>query len=194
MISLPQKSSCDTHYVNVNNPSPAPPYTNWTSAATSIQAAVDAASAADTVLVTNGSYYPVRQISVTNGVTVKSVNGAEETIVNGSHPHRCFYLNDNGTNVIDGFKIINGYADGNSGGGVYCSGGAVNNCVISGNSASWSGGVDCSGAGAVNNCTISGNRADYGCGGVQCGWSGAVNNCVISGNSASVVSRKSLDI
>src|SRR5689334_5082560 len=43
-------------YVNVGNSSPTPPYTSWPTAATNIQNAIDAATAGDTVLVTNGIY------------------------------------------------------------------------------------------------------------------------------------------
>ncbi len=49
-------SRADTHYVWTNSPSPLTPYTNWTTAARTIQEAVDAAVDGDTVLVTNGVY------------------------------------------------------------------------------------------------------------------------------------------
>jgi len=43
-----------THYVDVNSTNATPPYTNWASAAANIQHAVDAAVAADEIVVTNG--------------------------------------------------------------------------------------------------------------------------------------------
>lgn len=45
-----------THYVNATNPTPAWPYTNWSTAAQRIQDAVNAASAGSTVLVASGVY------------------------------------------------------------------------------------------------------------------------------------------
>lgn len=42
-----------THYVNIANSTPAPPYTNWATAATVIQDAVDVTVAGEEILVTN---------------------------------------------------------------------------------------------------------------------------------------------
>ena len=48
--------SADTHYVSLGSTNPTPPYTNWATAATNIQQAVDAAAAGDVIVVTNGTY------------------------------------------------------------------------------------------------------------------------------------------
>ena len=44
------------HYVDVNSTNATPPCTNWTTAASEIQDAVDAAVAGDEIVVTNGIY------------------------------------------------------------------------------------------------------------------------------------------
>ena len=46
----------DVHYVDVNSTNATPPYTNWATAATNIQDAVDAAVTGDEIVVTNGIY------------------------------------------------------------------------------------------------------------------------------------------
>ena len=164
------------------------PFTSWANAATNIQAAVDVASFGDTVLVTNGTYYPADQIFITNNITVKSVNGAEKTIVNGGFPaqtNRCFYL-DGANTIIGGFTITNGYIIGvDDGGGIYCYiGGTIQNCIISCNTGHRGGGVYYYKNCIVSNCTISGNSSPYFGGGVYCDEGGMVLNCIISKNSA----------
>ena len=49
-------ASAAVRYVDVNSTSPAPPYTNWASAAATLQVAVDTASPGDEIVVTNGIY------------------------------------------------------------------------------------------------------------------------------------------
>lgn len=165
-----------------------PPFDSWANAATNIQDAVNIASEGDTVLVNDGIYYPGNQITVTNDITIKSVNGAEKTIVDGSFPvqtNRCFYL-DGANTIISGFTITNGYIIGvDDGGGIYCYiGGTIQNCIISCNTGHRGGGVYYYKNCIVSNCTISGNSSPYFGGGVYCDEGGMVLNCIISKNSA----------
>jgi len=150
------------------------------------------------VLVTNGTYYLTAEIVVTNAITVKSVNGADVTTVDGQNSVRCFNLGTNAC-TIDGFTIQNGRADGlwpdNCGAGVFCSltphsewptNPIVSNCTILGNSSllNASGtpyGGGCFG-GRMIHCTISGNSAHTGGG---CHMS-ILNNCTVFDNSAAL--------
>jgi PKD repeat protein len=164
------------HYVDLKSSNPTPPYTNWATAATIIQDAVDAASAGDQILVTNGLYttggHLDGRVVVTKPVAVTSINGPQVTVVNG----RAWLTNGA---VLAGFTVTNGVAW--DGGGVFCKGNSalVSNCVISGNAALDSGG----GAfgGTLINCTIAGNSATNSGGGVEACW---LTNCTLIANSA----------
>ena len=167
-------------YVDVNSATPSPPYTNWATAATNIQNAVDAAGAGDAIVVTNGTYGPV---SVTKPVALRSVNGPGLTLINGAGAARCVYLTTGAS--LSEFTLTNGWAY--YGGGVYCGSASatVFNCVLTGNWA-WSGG----GAygGTLHYCTLSGNLASsdfMGTGGYGGGASySTLNHCTLSTNHA----------
>ena len=193
-----------THYVDLSSSSPTPPYTNWATAATSIQVAVNVSVSNDTVVVTNGHYYLASEILVTNHITIRSVNGPTETIVDGNGVVRCFNLGNYQT-TLSGLTITNGYLSSGLGGGIYCSGRnpVATNCIIIGNSSESAGGM-C--RGIAYNCTIASNSAHtsqfgglyesaaYNCAiignsaastGGAAGFSWPLVNCIISGNSGS---------
>ncbi len=207
---LALNASAAVHYVSLSSTNPTPPYLDWTTAATNIQDAVDAATNSDTVLVSNGVYQVggrlgvgavTNRVAVTMPLTVQSVNGPAVTIIQGysvpvsvcgNAAIRCAYLT-NGASLL-GFTLTNGATGGSTapnpkldqfGGGAYCSSSAVlSNCVLVGNSAYlWGGGAFCDlyPGTTVNNCTFLRNSA-YDGGGV---YGGTLNNCLIISNISS---------
>ncbi len=191
-------------YVNLNNPVPVSPFTNWITAATNVQDAIDVANAGDFVVVSNGIYNyggravygtATNRVTVDKAVTIQSVNGAASTIIAGAYtapthggPNiRCAYLT-NGA-VLSGFTLTNGATPpvlGDlireaSGGGVWCEDNSaiVSNCVISGSIAGLNGGG--SFQGTLFNCTLTNNTASHG--GGAC--SNTLINCTLINNFAS---------
>jgi PKD domain-containing protein len=180
-------------YVNVNSSNPSPPYADWSTAATSIQVAVDASTTGDLILVTNGVYNTGghvvygsmnNRVAVTKAITVQSVNGSGVTSIqgfqvssttNGNSAIRCVYLT-NGAALI-GFTLTNGatrqlgdFTHEQSGGGVWCEGtnAFIYNCFITRNAAYYGGGGAYSGT--LSNCTLAANNANLG--------GGANSNCL----------------
>ena len=172
-------------YVSVNNANSTPPYTNWATAATDIQSAVNAAAAGDEIMVTNGTYAggswanpygDTDCVGVDKPLTLQSVNGPNVTIIDGGGAATCVYLTNNA--VLIGFTLTNGVAS-YTGGGAYCETNAMLiNCVLKGNSGGGGGGAY---GGTLNNCTLTGNSAMYGGGASGC----TLNNFTLTGNSAS---------
>jgi len=196
-----------TRYVALNNPTPVAPYTNWITAATNIQDAIDVSTPGDTVIVSNGVYETggrvvagalTNRVVIDKALTLKSVNGPANTIIkgawdpittNGNAAVRCVWMT-NGASLV-GFTLTNGatrtggFSDSWADGGglfVLSSSVSVSNCVITGNSSFDDGG----GAygGTLNNCLIIGNRAGYGGGVSFFDNPGTLNNCTLSGNTA----------
>lgn len=172
-----------TRYVNVNSATPAPPYTSWATAATTIQQAVDAAGAGDHIVVTNGIYqtggslangWLTNRVSVTKPVTVRSVNGPAVTMIvgyqvpgdiYGGEAVRCVYLTNDAS--LFGFTITNGGTESANyeppvnvagGGGVYCESASaiVSNCIVIGNAGGYGGGVY---GGTLKNCGLIANTS-----------------------------------
>lgn len=189
-------------YVDAGSANPSPPYANWTTAAASIQAAVDAALPGDEIVVTNGVYASggravygtmTNRVAVDKPLTLRSVNGPEVTIIqglqvpggpDGNGARRCVYLAAGA--FISGFTLTNGATQTNgdlwaerSGGGIYCEAAdaVISNCVVVGNSAQFAGG-GCLG-GTVIDSTLSGNKGQPGGGTFQ----SVLANCTLMGNS-----------
>ena len=129
---LSVRTEAMTFYVNASNLAPVAPFTNWPTAATDIQSAIDAATDGDLILVTNGFYNTGGRVvygSLTNrlvinkAVTVQSINGPTVTLIQGfqdplnpnsyinpqlyyTNNVRCVYMTNNA--VLNGFTITNG--------------------------------------------------------------------------------------
>jgi parallel beta-helix repeat protein len=130
-----------------------------------IQAAINAASDGDTVLVANGTYY--ENITLKDGVQVRGA-GADVTTIDGGRAGSVVTAIGVGPDtVLDGFTITNG--GGSSGGGIYLEGGSpvITNNVVTQNRLGYSGS---SGGGiyayfssaTITHNTISNNSAEDG--------------------------------
>lgn len=136
----------------------AAPFTDWASAATNIQAAIDVADAGDVVWVTNGIYNTggkvmagdlTNRVVLDKALTVRSVNGPFATFIEGAWDPslqgagpmavRCAWLT-NGA-VLQGFTLQRGATRSSGdpltlrgGGAVWCwTNGVIDQCVIRSN-------------------------------------------------------------
>ena len=188
----------DTHFVSLSGGN-VWPYTNWVTAATIFQDAMDAANVGDTVLVTNGVYAAggafaadlSNRVAITKAVTVRSMNGPEVTFIQGQGPMgyaavRCAYVAD-GAKLI-GFTLTKGFThvssgSSSSGGGLYCDSAAttISNCTFIGNSSYCGGGTY---RGTLYNCILTGNGAisQWSRGGGA--YESTLYHCILTGNSA----------
>lgn len=186
-------------FVALDSPAPTLPYTNWMTAAHTIQDAVDAAEDGDTVWVAAGVYatggragYPAgspltNRVAIYKPITVCAVSAnAAETIIQGAGPPgdsamRGVFMVEGATLI--GFTITNGAtltwgydAFDRSGGGAWCEpGGTILNCILVGNSAYHGGGAY---GGTLSYSQLKDNSAVYGGG----AYASLLNNCVLTGN------------
>jgi hypothetical protein len=190
-----------TLFVSLNGTNPIPPYADWSTAATNIQNAIDAASAGDTVVVSNGIYSSggrvaegalTNRVAVDKPIVVQSVNGPAVTIIQGyavpgtmygTNAVRCVYLTNGAT--LEGFTLTNGSTEDylvslssldSSGGGIYCdsTNAQVMNCIIVSNAASASCGAN---SGTLMNCIVAGNR------GGSAVYAAVLYHCTVTNNS-----------
>ncbi|MBN1669874.1 MAG: VCBS repeat-containing protein [Kiritimatiellae bacterium] len=196
-LVFPAASVAEVRYVSPFGAHQAP-YTNWVDAATTIQAAIDAAADGDSVMVTNGVYDAggaatpgaalLCRVVCTNAVTIESVEGPAVTSIVGAGPAgdlavRCVFLGTNA--LLSGFTLTNGYTRtagediDRAGGGAWASGATLTNCVISGNAAYLYGGGVCEGA--LFDCLLSGNAAYDGAGAYRA----ALSDCTLTANAGS---------
>lgn len=198
LVSLPLYAA--TRYVSLDGAHVWPFTDGWASAATNIQAAIDAATTNDVILVSNGVYRTGGRFydGLTNRVLVpfrmilRSLSGASATVVEGATPFgsdaaiRCVYLGSGA--LLDGFTLSNGCTAGSgsearvSGGGVYCADSSpmISNCVFTRCLASWGGAVY---RGTVYNSVVTRCGVSGGTGGGV--YSATLYNCLVTHNIAS---------
>ena len=188
-------------YVDASRPDDSGDGVSWASAKKSLQGAVDAAFDGDTVLVTNGVYNVGsaavpdcllrNRVAIMRAITVKSVNGASVTVIEGSGADkfgtaaalRCVYMS---RGVLDGFTLQGGSTLDDSGevsdvlgAGAYVADGTVIHCIVTNNAALFGGGVA---GGRLVGSVVWANRARMGGAGL-CDVS--AHNCVVAGNEGS---------
>lgn len=175
------------HFVNASSLTPAPPYTNWSAAAATIQDAIDAANHGDLIVVADGIYGIggkvisedlTNRVVLNKAVMVTSLEGPTNAIIEGQRD--LFGPNGNGNSAVRavaitdwaklaGFTIRNGATrtNGNvvmsqSGGGIWAvgDGSLVIGCVVTNNSAHQNGG-GAFGA-SLERCELRGNTATNG--------------------------------
>ena len=161
-----------------------------------IQAAVDAASDGDEIIVMPGTYTGSGSYVVNmNGkeVLLRSQEGPQTTIVSGQNQRTVFYCGNNETTstIISGFTITQG--EGNQGGGITCvvSSPRIENCRIVNNYAGQGGGLavlgSSSGMGEIIDCVFKNNEAYFG-GAVFCDMGNFwMTDCLVRDNVAKIV-------
>jgi len=189
------------HFVSLAGQDPTAPYTNWLTAATNIQDAIDVANLGEPVVVSNGVYRTggrvvydalTNRVVINNPVAVESLNGPAATSILGNwtisaNAVRCVYMTNGAT--LMGFTLTNGASgvsgdiyQSQSGGGVWSesTNTLIADCVINRNVAAYYGGGAYSGT--LTNCLIYANQVSRYGGGTAFS---TLANCIVSNNVAS---------
>ena len=160
-----------------------------------IQAAIDASSSGDTILISDGTYTGEgnRDLNTQGkGILIESENGRDSCVIDCGivSGHRGFEFDtgeDAGT-ILNGITIINGNTD--VGGAVKCDNTSpiIRNCAFSNNDATYFGGAIYCASGAAPqliNCVFSTNESIDEGGAVYCDASSpAISQCSFSANTA----------
>ncbi|MBN1164273.1 MAG: hypothetical protein JXB45_06820 [Candidatus Krumholzibacteriota bacterium] len=192
-LLTPLSSAARTWNVNTSGSGDAP----------TIQAAIDSARAGDEIVVSPGNYTWAHQGTGTEygmiffdrdvtGITLRSAEGAEVTILDGQYKGRIMYIMAYNDIVIEGFTFLRGKAPDNynSGGGLigHLSTPTIRNCRFISNSADFGGGLWYGGVSEplIENCFFNDNQARSG--GAIClvnsHTAGSITDCIITGNRA----------
>jgi len=155
-----------------------------------IQEGIDHALDGDTVLVAPGTYienviFPAKEI------TVKSDQGPGVTFIDGNQAGSTLTFEPGGVvdSVLDGFSIVNGYAE--DGGGIHCwdsDATIINNTITQNHAVDSGGGINCLGSDAsITENTITGNTTGVYGGGIKCQWGNeTIMGNMITDNTASL--------
>ena len=182
LCGLPLGTPAATWYVASSGDDGAPA-TNWTTAAATIQSALDRTAAGDRVLVSNGLYatgarlvdgsLTSNRVVVPVGVQLEGTGGPDVTIIEGAggdvytNPAavRCVFLGSNA--LLTGFTLRGGStlpSDAAGGGGAWCAdpSAVISNCVVTSN---WAKGSSARGGGVrggtVSDSRLSANRSGH---------------------------------
>ena len=162
-----------------------------------IQAAIDACTDSDTVVIAPGTYSGTgnRNLNLKGkAITVRSTYlddpmAVNNTVIDCEDATGGFFfcMGETPDSKVEGLTIRNG--DNFIGGGIYCynnSSPTISNCIITTSSAVFGGGIACANNGSqprITGCRIVENSALVGGGGVYCnGTSPVIENSIISGN------------
>jgi subtilisin family serine protease len=160
------------------------PYANWATAATNPCDAANLAGDGALVLVSNGVYGLTQPVRVERGFTLRSLNGAAVTVLNGRGRNRCLELNHPAARV-ENLSCSNGAAL--RGGAVYvhAGGGLLAGCIIQNSAATnYGGGVYLDAAGELTKCVLQANRSADDGGGAYLARGGRLEACLMTGNTA----------
>ena len=154
-----------------------------------IQSAIDSARSSDIIMLSDGTYTGTGNFDIVikgKSVTIQSVNGPDNCIVDCQYNGRGFKLSDNGLVVtFEGLTIKNGDTKKDKKGGAIYSNDSriiVNNCIFDGNKAT-TGGAIYSFSSTLNHCTFINNGASGTGGAIYSSSSPTFNNCTFTNNS-----------